>query len=44
MSTPFAWGWLYRFLKEVSEAGVRFYLIIDTEEDAKAFADIQWMG
>ena len=38
--TRFAWGWPYRFLKNASEAGARFYLLIDTEEDAKAFSHL----
>lgn len=38
--TKLAWGWPYRFLKNVSEAGARFYLLIDTEEDALAFASL----
>ena len=36
----FIWGWPYRFLKSVNEAGAQFYLVIDTEEDAKKFSDI----
>lgn len=38
--TKYAWGWPYRFLKGLSDAGMRFYLIVDSEEDAQAFADI----
>jgi glycerophosphoryl diester phosphodiesterase len=34
-----AWGWPYRFLRTASRAGVRFYVIVDSEEDAAAFSD-----
>jgi len=37
---PFLWGWPYRFLAKVSQAGAKFYLIVDTEEDARAFSGI----
>ena len=36
----FAWGWPYRFLSGVSEAGGRFYLLVDTEKDARAYSDV----
>ena len=39
-TTRLAWGWPYRFLQDVEEAGARFYLMLDTEEDARAFSDI----
>ncbi|MBN1309972.1 MAG: hypothetical protein JXB30_01045 [Anaerolineae bacterium] len=29
-----AWGWPYRFLRSASQAGVRFYVIVDSEDDA----------
>jgi glycerophosphoryl diester phosphodiesterase len=35
-----AWGWPYRFLKGLSDASLRFYLMVDSEEDARAYADI----
>lgn len=38
--TRLAGGWPYRFLKDVEEAGARFYLMLDTEEDARAYSDI----
>ena len=38
--TKYAWGWPYRFLKGISDAGLRFYLMVDSEEDAQAFAGI----
>ncbi len=38
--TKIIWGWPYRFLKRVQDAGAKFYLMIDTEEDAKRFADL----
>jgi len=38
--TKVAWGWPYRFLDRVEKAGLRFYLQIDTLEDARAFAHI----
>jgi glycerophosphoryl diester phosphodiesterase len=38
--TKIVWGWPYRFLKKVDKAGLRFYLLIDTEEDAKAFSGV----
>ena len=38
--TKFLWGWPYRFLKKVSGAGMKFYLMIDTGEDAVAMLDI----
>jgi glycerophosphoryl diester phosphodiesterase len=38
--TKVVWGWPYRFLSKVSKAGAKFYLMIDTEKDAKAFLDI----
>jgi len=33
------WGWPYRFLNKVHDAGAKFYLMIDSEEDAKKYAD-----
>ena len=33
------WGWPYRFLNKVHNAGAKFYLMIDTEEDAKKYVD-----
>jgi glycerophosphoryl diester phosphodiesterase len=38
--TKYAWGWPYRFLKGISDAGLRFYLMVDSEQDAQAFADL----
>jgi glycerophosphoryl diester phosphodiesterase len=38
--TRFAWGWPYRFLASVEQAGARFYLMIDTAQAAEAFADM----
>jgi glycerophosphoryl diester phosphodiesterase len=38
--TKYAWGWPYRFLKELSDAGLRFYLMVDSEEDARTYADV----
>ena len=38
--TKYAWGWPYRFLKGFSDAGLRFYLMVDSEEDARAYADL----
>jgi glycerophosphoryl diester phosphodiesterase len=38
--TRLAWGWPYRYLQNVEEAGARFYLMIDTEEDAGVYQDI----
>ena len=38
--TKYAWGWPYRFLEGLSDAGLRFYLMVDSQEDARAFADI----
>ena len=38
--TKYAWGWPYRFLKGLSGAGLRFYLMVDSEEVARAYADI----
>lgn len=35
-----AWGWPYRFRKATSRAGVRFYVIVDTEENAAAISGI----
>jgi glycerophosphoryl diester phosphodiesterase len=37
---PIVWGWPYRFLREVSDVGAKFYLMIDTEEEARAFSKI----
>jgi len=42
--TKFAWGWPYRFLASIQEAGARFYLVIDTEEDARNFSNIPLDG
>jgi glycerophosphoryl diester phosphodiesterase len=36
----FAWGWPYRFLAKVENADARFYLLIDTVEDAASLADM----
>lgn len=36
----FAWGWPYRFLRRVSQAGAKFYLLVDTEQDARAYSDV----
>ena len=33
-------GWPFRFLHRASETGLRFYLMIDTLEDANAFQDL----
>jgi len=38
--TAFVWGWPFRFLESVEQADMRFYLMIDTEEDAQEFADL----
>ena len=38
--TKYVWGWPYRFLKKVADADAKFYLLIDTEEDAMACAEI----
>ena len=38
--TKYAWGWPYRFLEGLSGADLRFYLMVDSEEDARAYADI----
>jgi glycerophosphoryl diester phosphodiesterase len=35
-----AWGWPYRFLRATSRAGVRFYVTVDSEEDAAAISGI----
>lgn len=32
-----AWGWPYRFLDAVHQAGLRFYLMVDTAPDAQQF-------
>jgi hypothetical protein len=37
--TIFIWGWPYRFLRKAGEADVRFYLLIDTEEEVQAYGD-----
>jgi glycerophosphoryl diester phosphodiesterase len=34
------WGWPYRLLRKASRAGVRFYVLVDTEEDARAISGI----
>jgi glycerophosphoryl diester phosphodiesterase len=36
----FVAGWPYRFLNKLSEADAKFYLMVDTEEEAQAFLDI----
>lgn len=33
------WGWPYRFLNKVHDAGAKFYFVIDTEEDAQKYAN-----
>lgn len=33
-------GWPYRFLRKMSEADMKFYLMIDTEEEAQAFGGL----
>ena len=38
--TRLLWGWPYRFLEKVSASGAKFYLLIDTEEDAEALLGI----
>ena len=42
--TKYAWGWPYGFLKGLSGAGLRFYLMVDSEEDARTYADIPTDG
>jgi len=37
--TKILWGWPYRFLKKVKDAKAEFYLIVDSEEDAKKYRD-----
>lgn len=38
------WGWPYRFLNRVHDAGAKFYLMIDSEAEAKKFADFPCDG
>jgi glycerophosphoryl diester phosphodiesterase len=38
--TKYAWGWPYLFLKGLSDAGLRFYLMVDSGEDAQAYAGL----
>jgi len=33
------WSWPYRFLNKVHDAGAKFYLMIDAEEDAQKYAN-----
>ncbi len=42
--TTFAPGWPYRFLSKVSDAGARFYLTIETADEASAFLDVPLDG
>lgn len=34
------WGWPYRFLERVHAAGARFFLMVDSAEDAARYADL----
>lgn len=36
----YVWGWPYRFIDSVHKSGLEFYLMLDTEEDARKFKDI----
>jgi glycerophosphoryl diester phosphodiesterase len=36
----FVVGWPYKFLNKLSEANAKFYLMVDTEEEAQAFLDM----
>ncbi|CAG0936332.1 glycerophosphoryl diester phosphodiesterase [Thermoflexales bacterium] len=38
--TRLLWGWPYRFLQKVKRADAKFYLLIDTAEDAEAFSSL----
>ncbi|MBN2366057.1 MAG: glycerophosphodiester phosphodiesterase [Calditrichaeota bacterium] len=37
--SKYIWGWPYRFIKKVHDADAKFYLYIDTEEEARKYAD-----
>lgn len=37
--SKYIWGWPYRFMKKVHDADAKLYLSIDTEEEAKKYAD-----
>jgi NAD(P)H-dependent flavin oxidoreductase YrpB (nitropropane dioxygenase family) len=34
------WGWPYRFVAQAHRADVQVYLMIDSAEDASAYADL----
>lgn len=36
----FAWGWPYRLLDRAHAAGARFFLMVDSEEDAQRYQDL----
>jgi len=37
--SKYIWGWPYRFIKKLHDADAKFYLFIDTEEEAQKYAD-----
>ena len=37
--TKYIWGWPYRFIKKLHDAGAKLYMYIDTEEEARKYAD-----
>ena len=38
--TKLVWGWPYRFLEKVQDAGAKFYLMVDKEEEIQKIADL----
>jgi len=42
--TRYMWGWPYRFIRHIHNAGASFYLYLDTAEDAKKYAHLPLDG
>jgi glycerophosphoryl diester phosphodiesterase len=37
--TRYVWGWPYRFVAQAHQADMQVYLMVDSAEDASAYAD-----
>lgn len=36
----YLWGWPYRFLEKIHKTGLRFFLIVDSKEEAEKYRDL----
>ncbi len=37
--TKYIWKWPYRFIQDIHKSGARFFITVDSEEDAIKYAD-----